>query len=149
MEIIGQADNLGGRLRSFRRMEKLTGVQLSKIIGISQGSLSDIETNKTTPSTKTLEGLIRNTDINIEWLITGEGAIKRKSQLDSKPVTKRKFDILDETEEWLSEEVRKNPKNEIWFEVQMEKCFSGFKEWKRKRDDQESGEYRSGNRQVA
>ncbi|OQX50295.1 hypothetical protein B5M47_03960 [candidate division CPR3 bacterium 4484_211] len=64
---------IGCRIRIYRKKKGLTVKQLAKIIGISQGSLSDIENEKTKPSAKTITSLVRNTDINPDWLLTGEG----------------------------------------------------------------------------
>ncbi len=66
--------NVGDRIANFRKAKKLTQVIFSKEISISQGSLSDIEKNKTEPSFITIQNIInRYTDINIEWLLTGKG----------------------------------------------------------------------------
>jgi transcriptional regulator with XRE-family HTH domain len=164
-------DNFGSRLKKYRLDKGLTGNKLAEIIGISQGSLSEIENGKREPSGKVFYGLAKNTDIDIKWLITGEktgegpkrlseddgmnplltGEERTKSivQLEDEPKGGRKFDIINEVEEWLGEEVRRNPKKEIWFEVEMQESFSSFKEWKRKRDQQESGEYTDVTRKVA
>jgi transcriptional regulator with XRE-family HTH domain len=63
----------GNRIREYRKAKGLTVVELANKIGISQGSLSDIENEKTSPSAETLAALIRETDINMAWLIAGEG----------------------------------------------------------------------------
>ncbi len=67
----------GERIRKYRKIKNLTVKQLADIIGISQGSLSDIENNKTTPSSKTFDALFRNTDINPLWLFLGKEPIIR------------------------------------------------------------------------
>lgn len=46
---------------------------LAKITGISQPALSDVENGKYDFSGKKLTSLLQNTDINIHWLLTGEG----------------------------------------------------------------------------
>ncbi len=66
---------VGTRIRSFRKSKKLTLAQLSTEIGISLNSLASIETGKTKPSSDTLESLVRNTDINPDWLIAGRGGM--------------------------------------------------------------------------
>jgi transcriptional regulator with XRE-family HTH domain len=136
---IDSSDNLGERLRRYRKMRNMNGIAFSSIIGISQGSLSDIETNKTKPSTKTLAGLIRNTDINIEWLLTGEGEEITREFDDFHHENKKNYlEILNELNEWIAEETKGNLKKEIWFEVQLQESFPGFKIWldnrNRKRD---------------
>ena len=67
---------IGHRLKEYRKIKRiLTITSFSEIIGISQGSLSDIENEKTFPSADTLQKIVRNTDINVQWLLTGEGSI--------------------------------------------------------------------------
>ena len=51
--------------------------ELAKLISISQGSLSDIENNKSLPSADTISKIYLNTNINIIWLLTGKGAMKK------------------------------------------------------------------------
>jgi SOS-response transcriptional repressor LexA len=66
--------SIGDRIREFRREFKLSQKLFAQEVGISQGSLSDIEKNKTTPSYQTIENIInRYTDISAKWLITGKG----------------------------------------------------------------------------
>jgi len=68
---------IGGRLRVFRVSKHLKIVPFSKLLGISHGSLSDIENNQSKPSSKPIESLVRKTDINIYWLFTGKGEMLR------------------------------------------------------------------------
>jgi len=48
-------------------------MDFSKLLDISQGSLSGIENNKSKPSSDTLDSMVRNRDINLAWLLTGGG----------------------------------------------------------------------------
>ncbi|NVN97663.1 helix-turn-helix transcriptional regulator [Candidatus Nomurabacteria bacterium] len=68
---------IGKRIQEYRMSLRYKTKEFAQIVGISQGSLSDIENLKTKPSADTLESLVRNTDINPEWLLTGEGSVKR------------------------------------------------------------------------
>lgn len=70
-----------------------------------------------------------------EWIMTGKGP----KRIEDATIY-RKFDILNEIEEWLTEEVKNNPRRESWFELQMLDNFESFKKWKRKRDEAKSGE---------
>ncbi len=80
---------VGRRIRAYRKKKGLTVKQLAEIIGISQGSLSDIENEKTKPSAKTITSLVRNTDINPTWLLTGQGEMFKKpvKELPIEPMT--------------------------------------------------------------
>ncbi|MDD2467315.1 MAG: helix-turn-helix transcriptional regulator [Desulfobulbus sp.] len=127
---------IGDRIKSFRIEKKLTLVQLSDLIGISHGSLSGLENNKSKPSAETLSSFCLYTDIDIKWLLTGEKTKKSQEKAERAEET-RKFDILNEVEKWLGEEVKKDPKNEIWFQIQFEKKFPDFKTWKEEGDETE------------
>lgn len=73
----GAAKNLGSRLREWRKSVHIKGYELAKVIHISQGSLSDIENNKSLPSADTVAKLYQHTQINIIWLLTGKGPMNR------------------------------------------------------------------------
>jgi transcriptional regulator with XRE-family HTH domain len=64
---------IGVRIKSYREGKSLKVAGLAGIIGVSQGSLSDIENGKTKPSADTLAKIVRHTDIDPRWLLTGEG----------------------------------------------------------------------------
>ncbi|MDD2469240.1 MAG: helix-turn-helix transcriptional regulator [Desulfobulbus sp.] len=141
-------DNLGSRLKKYRLEKSLTGNKLAEIIGISQGSLSEIENGKREPSGKVFYGLAENTDIDIKWLITGEKTGKGQEK-SARAEKVRKFNILNQAEEWLTVEVGKNPKKEIWFEVEFEKTFEEFKKWKEEKEESAAEEAYSSSRKVA
>jgi transcriptional regulator with XRE-family HTH domain len=124
-ENIDSSDNLGHRLRNYRKILGVNGSVFASIIGISQGSLSDIETNKTKPSTKTLAGLIRNTDINIEWLLTGEGKERTFKKVEE--------NFFSELQDWAKE--MSGSDNIDWLKRQIETTFPVFKKWKEGKEE--------------
>jgi transcriptional regulator with XRE-family HTH domain len=69
---------VGKRLKSWRKHSMLKLVELSKKIRVSQGSLSDLENDKSLPSATTLANLCMFSDINIYWLLTGRGPMLRQ-----------------------------------------------------------------------
>lgn len=73
----GAAKNLGTRLRQWRKTLPLKSFELAKLIKISQGSLSDIENNKSLPSADTIAKLYLHSDLNIIWLLLGKGPMTR------------------------------------------------------------------------
>lgn len=76
-------DTFGDRLRKLRLGRKLSQESLAKLIGIKQGSLTQLETGKSKgPSSKTLTKLARIFDIDPEWLMTGKGAQQPVSALE-------------------------------------------------------------------
>lgn len=80
MEYPPNENTAGGRLRIYRKSKGYNIVNFSKLLKISQGSLSDIENNKSKPSATPIDNLIHNTDINIYWLFTGEGEMIRRDE---------------------------------------------------------------------
>ncbi|MEW5745239.1 MAG: LexA family transcriptional regulator [Nitrospirota bacterium] len=62
---------IGARLREYREKKHYKVAEFASIIGISQGTLSDIENEKTKPSAETIAAIVRHTDINATWLLTG------------------------------------------------------------------------------
>ncbi len=63
----------GKKIREYRWKKGLTLVELAKILGISHGTLSEIETEKTKPSHDTIIALVTKTDINLGWLFADMG----------------------------------------------------------------------------
>ena len=66
---------VGGRLKYWRKVSRLRLVDVAALIQVSQGSLSDLENDKSLPSATTLTGLCQKTDMNLYWLLTGEGSM--------------------------------------------------------------------------
>jgi len=62
---------LGNRLRQWRKRKGLKLKELSAVLGVSQGSLSDIENEKSLPSADTLLSIEMNTDLCILYLLSG------------------------------------------------------------------------------
>ncbi len=72
--------SVGGRLKYWRKVSTLRLVDVAALIRVSQGSLSDLENDKSLPSASTLTGLCQKTDMNICWLLTGEGSMVSKEE---------------------------------------------------------------------
>jgi transcriptional regulator with XRE-family HTH domain len=71
----GKISSVGTRIRQWRKSLPLKGYELARIIKISQGSLSDLENNKSLPSADTIVKLHMHTNVNILWLLTGKGVM--------------------------------------------------------------------------
>jgi len=76
----GHPATVGGRLKYWRKVSRLRLVDLSNIIQVSQGSLSDLENDKSLPAATTLTSLCQKTDMNLYWLLTGEGSMVSKKE---------------------------------------------------------------------
>jgi transcriptional regulator with XRE-family HTH domain len=74
----GTSESVGARLRLWRKSMRMKLLDVKEMIGVSQGSLSDLENNKSLPSAATLTQLCLRTDLNIFWLLTGKGPVTRK-----------------------------------------------------------------------
>lgn len=74
---------VGGRLRKLRLARKLTQQQLAKILGIKQGSLTQLETGKSKgPAASTLTRAARFFEVDPEWLMTGKGSEEPVASLE-------------------------------------------------------------------
>jgi len=71
---------IGDRLKFYRKTKGINTVNLSNLLNISQGALSGLENSKSKPSSDTLANFYKNTDINIGWLLTGEGEMTRNPE---------------------------------------------------------------------
>jgi transcriptional regulator with XRE-family HTH domain len=76
----GEPATVGGRLKYWRKVSRLRLVDVSALNPVSQGSLSDLENGKSLPSATTLTGLCQKTDMNLYWLLTGEGSMVSKEE---------------------------------------------------------------------
>ena len=65
----------GQRLRAWRKLVPLKLMQLSAKIKVSQGSLSDLENDKSLSSATTLANFSIYNDLNIYWLLTGKSSV--------------------------------------------------------------------------
>ena len=108
--------------------------QLAEIIELSKSNVTKRKDENLFPVEWAFV-VARRYGLTTEWILTGEEE-KKLEQLKKR----REFAILDECEEWLKEEVRKNPERKVWFELQLLDSFQTFAEWRRKRDEEKGGE---------
>jgi len=77
---------IGIRIREWRKSQHMKSFELAKLIKISQGSLSDIENNKSDPSASTIVNVLTLTDVDWRWLLTGErGEVLAGDKPEKKP----------------------------------------------------------------
>ncbi|TQR42550.1 helix-turn-helix domain-containing protein [Paenibacillus popilliae] len=65
---------LGERIREIRKKNKMNQTEFSNLIGVSQGTLSEIEVNKYNPSLETILAIIKVFNINATWFLFGDAA---------------------------------------------------------------------------
>lgn len=60
---------LGQRIKNIRKRNKLNQVEFAKIIGVSQGTLSELEQDKYKPSIETIISIHKVFKVDLEWLL--------------------------------------------------------------------------------
>jgi transcriptional regulator with XRE-family HTH domain len=91
---------LGERTKEMRKLFRLNQIELASIAGISQGNVSEIESDKRPFSYEAITSIIRyfsDKPFSINWLLTGEG---------EPTVAQPQSPALTETESLLLEEYR-------------------------------------------
>jgi transcriptional regulator with XRE-family HTH domain len=63
------SDSIGKRVKKIRKLNQMTQVEFSSLLGISQGRLSEIEKDITKPSAETLIQLRKQFNIDLNWLL--------------------------------------------------------------------------------
>lgn len=63
---------LGERIREIRKKNKMNQTEFSNLIGVSQGTLSELEQNKYNPSLETILAIIKVFNINATWFLFGD-----------------------------------------------------------------------------
>jgi transcriptional regulator with XRE-family HTH domain len=66
------AHSLGDRIRLIRKTNRLNQIEFSNKIGISQGTLSELEKDKYSPSLETILSIHREFQTNLDWFLLGE-----------------------------------------------------------------------------
>ncbi|MED1724754.1 helix-turn-helix transcriptional regulator [Brevibacillus parabrevis] len=65
---------LGERIREIRKKNQMNQIEFSNQIGVSQGTLSELEQNKYNPSLETILAIITVFSINATWFLFGDEA---------------------------------------------------------------------------
>ncbi|WP_379138663.1 helix-turn-helix domain-containing protein [Paenibacillus sp. sgz500958] len=62
---------IGENIKRLRKIHNYNQIEFAKLIGISQGSLSDIEAGKSKPSIDTVISIHQHLGCSLEWLLKG------------------------------------------------------------------------------
>lgn len=73
-------NDIGQKIKNIRKINSLNQVDFAKVIGISQSTLSDIESGKSNPSIETLISLHEKYNVNLNWLIKDYSTPENKTQ---------------------------------------------------------------------
>ena len=66
---------IGKRFKEIRRLNLLSQQDFAGLISISVGTVSKIESDKQIPSAETLTLLACKLNVNLHWLLTGQGSM--------------------------------------------------------------------------
>lgn len=129
----------------WERIKKETGLNsmknLAVTVNISPQAVSEMKSKgKFPPGWAYIIG--EQFNLLTEWIMKGKGPKRIDEKLEINP-------LLIEINSWLNEEIKKNPKKEIWFEVEFERSFYEFKKWKEEKEGAATGEDYFANRKVA
>ncbi len=69
---------VGQRFRQFRLAIGFTQSEMAKLLGLTQTTITGIETGKSYPSFPSLIYLARHQSLSLSWLATGKGAMSEK-----------------------------------------------------------------------
>ena len=69
--------DIGLRIRDLREASNLTQIDFCEKIGITQPNLSHIENKGAKISVGIIKKIITNFDINANWLLTGDGEMRK------------------------------------------------------------------------
>lgn len=61
--------DIGSNIRAIRKRKNMTMAQICEATGLSQGFMSQVETNKTSPSISTLESIANTLEVPLAYLL--------------------------------------------------------------------------------
>lgn len=70
---------IGNNVRRLRKIHNLNQIDFANLIGVSQGSLSDIESGKSKPSVETVVSIHLKFGCSLEWLLIGTESLNKSA----------------------------------------------------------------------
>ena len=101
--------NIGKKIRDLRKGQKMTLIQMSKLVNISKSSISDYENGKSVPSLEVLLTLSKFFNVNLDFFINSE---------------KMEFNILEIKKSNPIEEAFENEKYQLHLKLMNQKVES-------------------------
>lgn len=100
-------EETGKRLKTFRILRNLTLAELSELSGLSMAMISESETGKNKPSPNLMYAMNRLYNMNINWLLTGEGEMVTKKSQAKQPPRNEKGELVYDMDSllWYMERV--------------------------------------------
>jgi transcriptional regulator with XRE-family HTH domain len=87
--------SFGSRIKLIRNTNQLNQVEFSKIIGISQGTLSELEQDKYNPSMETILFIHNEFKTNLTWLLLGDTVEINKPKLLHSRFSEKEIELLE------------------------------------------------------
>jgi len=101
------------RIILFRLSQNLNQLNFAKKINISRSTMCEIENGKNVPSTSCLLAIAKNFDnVDIEWLITGNGKMLKYEFIDSTVI----FELIQKCSNKQKQEVHKWIKDKMYLD---------------------------------
>jgi len=132
--------SLSNNIRDVRG--DLTQARFADRIGVSKMTVQRWEAGTRLPCADDLLRMQQQFDININWLLSGDGP-KHLSELEQpRPaeVVPIENGFIESFRTWVAELISEDSAYRGWFKVQLMKCFPEFKEWVEKKQGGRSSE---------
>jgi len=134
---------IGDRIRQVRKAQSLTQQAFAKKIGITQGFFAGIENGRYKPDVEILSRISTNFNIDLHWLLTGEGEMfldESKKVVPIEDIPKEKMKTwIDEFWQNASEDEK------AWLRIEFQRAFPEFKDWLiKKQREAEAEQFREG-----
>ena len=100
---------VGDNIKELRRVLGLTQQRFSARIGITQGTIAAIESNKRNISRQALMSISREFGVRIEWLETGEGEMFGAHDMSILEQLAAEFELDDKSRELIENFLRLPP----------------------------------------
>ncbi|MEK5057679.1 hypothetical protein BK126_05270 [Paenibacillus sp. FSL H7-0326] len=91
--------SIGENIRKLRKTAGLTQIEFAKQIGISQGTLSDIEQGNCNPSVDTALSIHNHFNVTLDWLLKGKqnrSTIEQVNALDLSETEIRVLEVMNQ-----------------------------------------------------
>jgi transcriptional regulator with XRE-family HTH domain len=137
------SDNIiGNNLRKIRQDQGLTLSKLAELLNTSHSYISEIENGKKSLSLNLIMSLSAKCNVNLNWLLTGEGLMyKQEKERPSNGIVNIADIPREQIKQWIDDfwnDLDKEKK--VWLMVEMKRQFPEFVEWLKKNEESLSGQ---------
>ncbi|NQX63687.1 helix-turn-helix transcriptional regulator [Paenibacillus qinlingensis] len=94
---------IGENVRRLRKIHDLNQIEFAKLIGVSQGSLSDIESGKCNPSVETVVSIYSTFECSLDWLLNTESQKKSENKISNSELSYLEQELISAFRELDSE----------------------------------------------